>query len=307
LSIVLPAFNEEAVVGTTILALVNLGLTSYEIIVIDDGSTDATARVALAAGARVIRHPYNMGNGAAVKSGIRASRGLVIGFMDADGQHDPRELVGMLPLIAKYHMVIGARQRSTQTDWHRNLANFCYNRIASVITGTEILDLTSGMRIIRREDAQRFVDMLPNTFSYPTTITLAFLRSGRSVAFSPITIRRRVGVSKIRIFRDGSRFFLIILKIAMAYSPFRVFFPISGAVFGLGLLRYGYTYLENGTFTNMSQLLMNSAVIIFMLGLIAEQIASLRLEKGDSLYSVENPDRYKIFESEPPPPLVDGH
>ena len=296
LTVILPAYNEEQAIGETVLKIHELGLKDCEVLVVDDGSSDSTARVALAAGARVVSHPYNIGNGAAVKTGIRSARGCVLVFLDGDGQHDPRDIPRLLAHIPAYHMVVGARTRESDTSWHRDAANFVYNRFASIIANFRIEDLTSGFRVMRASDARRFCDMFPNTFSYPTTSTLAFLRSGRAVKYVPIRVSRRKGRSKIKLLRDGSAFLLIILKIAMSFSPLRVFLPVSVLLFLLGLSRYLYTYLMWHHFTNMSHLLMNSAVIVFMLGLIAEQIASLRLERGDKLFQAGDREQYAAFE-----------
>lgn len=300
LSIIIPAYNEDQVIGKTIEAIYDLdlcghGLSSFEILVVDDGSADRTADVARAAGARVISHPYNIGNGAAVKTGIRSAVGRVLLFMDGDGQHEPKDIPRLLEHISGYHMVVGARSKGSESHAHRNAANFFYNVFASFIAEFPIKDLTSGFRVMRRVDARRFCDMFPNRFSYPTTSTLAFLRSGRSVKYVPIKTRYRVGKSKIRIFSDGFEFLIIIIKIAMSFSPLRIFLPISSFLFFLGLGRYVYTYITYSAFTNMSALLMNSAVIIFMLGLIAEQIASLRLEKSDRLFSLQDEEQYAAF------------
>lgn len=282
-SIIIPAYNEETAIGDTVRAIRALNLPDSEVLVVDDGSSDRTAHVAREAGARVVSHPYNIGNGAAVKTGIRESTGSALVFLDGDGQHDPRDIPRLLSHIDRYHMVIGARARGSQTHLHRNLANRTYNALASFVATFRVEDLTSGFRAIRRTDALRFCDMLPNGFSYPTTITLAFLRSGRSLLYVPIQTRYRVGTSKIRLLSDGFEFLIIIMKIAMTFSPLRIFIPISSFLFFLGLMRYAYTYLLFGNFTNMSHLMINSAVIVFMLGLVAEQIASLRMERGDPL------------------------
>jgi len=284
-SIIIPAFNEAGAIGSTLEKIAKLAIPQSEILVIDDGSSDGTAEVAEQSGARVIRHPYNIGNGAAVKSGIRASKGAVLVFLDGDGQHDPLDIPRLLSHISKFHMVVGARTRGSQTSWHRDLANYVYNSLASFVATFPIKDLTSGFRVMRRADAQRFCDMLPNTFSYPTTSTLAFLRSGRSVTYVPIQTRYRIGKSKIRLIHDGFEFLIIIMKIAMTFSPLRIFIPLSSFLFSLGILRYIYTYVLTHQFTNMSHLMINSSVIVFMLGMIAEQIASLRLERGDHFYS----------------------
>jgi glycosyltransferase involved in cell wall biosynthesis len=290
LSIIIPAFNEESVIRQTIVALLALSLPNTEILVIDDGSTDATAKNATNAGARVISHPYNIGNGAAVKTGIRCSRGQLLCFMDGDGQHDPSDVMRIVPLLSQYHMVVGARQKGSKTHWHRDLANGLYNSLASFVAQHRVEDLTSGFRAMRRADALRFCDMLPNTFSYPTTSTLAFLRSGRSLRYVPIETQYRVGKSKIKLLQDGFEFLVIIMKIIMSFSPLRVFMPVSAFLFFVGLFRYAYTYLSYGAFTNMALLLMNSSVIIFMLGLIAEQVANLRFERGDDIVGVSDGD-----------------
>ncbi len=287
-SIIIPAFNEAGAIGDTIARLKRLPFENSEIIVIDDGSSDDTASVAEAAGARVIRHPYNIGNGAAVKTGIRESRGKVLVFMDGDGQHEPADIPRLLALIGQYHMVVGARSKGSDTHLHRDLANYVYNKLASFVASFKVQDLTSGFRAIRRRDALRFCDMLPNGFSYPTTITLAFLRSGRSLAYIPIQTRHRIGKSKIRLVSDGFEFLIIIMKIAMTFSPLRIFMPMSSFLFFLGLMRYAYTYFTLGQFTNMSHLMINSAVIVFMLGMVAEQVASLRMERGDPLTAGED-------------------
>lgn len=295
ISIIIPAYNEEGAIGDTILRIHDLGLDSYEVVVVDDGSTDTTARVALAAGAKVVSHPYNIGNGAAVKTGIRSAKGLALVFMDGDGQHDPLDIPRLLSQISQYHMVVGARGTESQASPLRAVANSVYNSFASFIANFEIQDLTSGFRVMRREDALRFCDMFPNTFSYPTTSTLAFIRSGRSVRYTPIIAHTRVGKSKINLIHDGFEFLMIITKIGMFFAPMRVFLPISSFLFFLGVGRYIQTYMEYGRFTNMAHLLINSSIIVFMLGLIAEQIASLRLEKGDRLFEAEDQQKYKAF------------
>ncbi len=295
LSIIIPAYNEGRAISDTIKKILALPLPRFELIVVNDGSSDETAEVAATAGARVISHPYNIGNGAAVKTGIRSARGRVLCFLDGDGQHNPSDIPRLLAHIEQYHMVVGARQRGSQTHLHRDIANFVYNKFASVISSFPVEDLTSGFRAMRRADALRFCDMFPNQFSYPTTSTLAFIRSGRAVKYVPIQTNYRIGKSKIRLVKDGIAFLMIILKISMSFSPYRVFLPVSAFTFFLGLCWYTYTYMFFGRFTNMSHLLINSSVIIFMLGLIAEQIASMRLERGDKLFGSEDSAHYAVF------------
>ena len=279
LSIVIPAKNEAAAIGKVVTAALE-AWPDAEVIVVNDGSTDETGEVAAAAGAKVVSHPESLGNGAAVKAGARAAQGELIAFMDGDGQHDPKELDGLLKKLDEgYDMVVGARDSGMHANVGRLFANGLYNGVASMLTGRRIPDLTSGFRVARAKLFKEFLYLLPNGFSYPTTITMAFLRSGYPVTFEPITAARRVGKSHIRPIHDGVRFFIIIFKIATLYSPLKIFLPISGAFFATGLGYYGYTYVTAGRFTNMSLLVFSAAVIIFLIGLISEQITALTYSK----------------------------
>ncbi len=279
ISIVIPAFNEAARLGPLLERIAALALPRLEVVVVDDGSTDDTAEAALQAGAHVVRHPYNIGNGAAVKSGIRAARGRLIVLMDGDGQHRPEDIPKLLAETGRYHMVVGARAKGSKLRLHRYFANHIYNIFASYVTKFRVEDLTSGFRALSRREALRYIDLLPNTFSYPSTLTLAFLRSGLTVKYVPIQTLYRTGESKIRLATDGVRFLLIITKIATLFSPFRVFLPVSAFFFLTGVGYYLYTFITEHRFTNMAALLLTTAVIIFMMGLVSEQIALLRMER----------------------------
>jgi len=280
LSIILPARNE----ASTIAAVVSGARQEYpqaEIIVVDDGSSDETGRLAQDAGAAVVRHPVPLGNGAAIKSGVRAANGSLLVLMDADGQHAASAIASLLQRLEDgYDMAIGARDAGSHASFARRIANGFYNRFASLISGHRILDLTSGFRAARAELFRRFLYLLPNGFSYPTTITMAFLRSGYPVGFVPIAAGKRVGKSHIRPLRDGVRFLAIIFKIATLYSPLKVFLPISALFFATGLGYYAYTYATMGRFTNMSLLVFSASVIIFLIGLISEQITALTYSKS---------------------------
>jgi len=275
LSIVLPAKNEAAAL-TNVLPALRKSLPEAEIIVVDDGSTDDTAEICRQNGVRSLRQPYSMGNGAAIKRGARASSGETIVFMDADGQHDP-SLIDQLTrrLDEGFDMVVGARDWSGQAGVSRGLANALYNWLASRMTGVEVKDLTSGFRAVRADKFREFLYLLPNGFSYPTTCTMAFFRSAYAVAYEPIPVAKRVGKSHIRPLRDGIRFLLIIFKIATLYSPLKLFAPTAVLFFLLGLGHYGYTFVVRHQFTNMSVLLLSASVIIFLIGLISEQITGL--------------------------------
>ena len=281
-SIIIPVFNEAEKLAEMLHRIRALQLAGSEIIVVDDGSTDGSAKIAIETGANVIRHPYNIGNGAAVKSGMRAARGRLLILMDGDGQHNPQDIPRLLAESKDYHMVVGARGKGSKLRFHRYAANLVYNLLASYVTRFRVKDLTSGFRVLSRRDGLRFIDLLPNTFSYPTTLTLAFLRSGLTVKYVPVQSLYRSGQSKISLVTDGIRFLLIITKIATLFSPFRVFLPVSMFFFLAGMTNYISTYMSEHRFTNMSVFLLTTAVIIFMLGLISEQIALLRMERLQS-------------------------
>lgn len=276
ISIILPAKNEAEGLLRTLPALRSL-YPEAEIIVVDDGSTDATAQIGREHGATVLSSPYSMGNGASIKRGARAANGEILVFMDADGQHDPSHIESLLVKLTEgYDMVVGARDSSGQANVHRGLANSFYNWMASQMTGFRILDLTSGFRAARARRFREFLHLLPNGFSYPTTSTMAFFRSAYPVAYVPIPVGKRVGNgSHIRPIKDGIRFLLIIFKIATLYSPLKLFAPIAAGFFLLGLGYYGYTFATMHRFTNMSTLLFSASVIIFLIGLISEQITGL--------------------------------
>ncbi|HQL91242.1 MAG TPA: glycosyltransferase family 2 protein [Syntrophales bacterium] len=285
ISIVLPAFQEEEGISPLLdrigAAMEPLG-RPWEVIVVDDGSTDRTAQRARDKGARVVSHPYNIGNGAAVKTGIREARGRVIVMMDADGQHDPADIPRLLEHVGTHDMVVGARTKESQTSLHRDLANKVYNAFASYVCNRRIEDLTSGFRAVKAHAVRAFLYLLPNTYSYPTTLTLAVVRSGRSLKYVPVTTARRVGRSKIKLLRDGVRFFMIILKIATLFSPMKVFLPVSALMFltgvGYGLVRILYLDTRYGP---TSAMLMTMAVVVFMVGLVSEQVAQLRFDRAE--------------------------
>ena len=276
LSIVIPAKNEARNLQALLPAIREVR-PDAEIVVVDDGSSDDTAEVARTHGARVVRHPYSMGNGAAVKTGARAARGETLVFMDADGQHPPALIPRLLEMLEEgYEMVVGARTAASQAGKRRLAGNYLYNRLASLITGHRILDLTSGFRAVHAERFREFLYLLPNGFSYPTTITMAFFRSGYPVGYVPFHAPNRQGKSHIRLARDGLRFLLIIFRIGTLYSPLKVFFPASVFFFLGGLTLYVRAILTSGPrFTNMSAMLLMSAIVVFLIGLVAEQITTL--------------------------------
>jgi glycosyltransferase involved in cell wall biosynthesis len=281
ISVIIPAKNESPRIARVV-AAVRAVLPAAEVIVVDDGSGDDTAARAVDAGAQVVSHPVSMGNGAAIKTGARRANGDVLVFLDGDGQHPAESIPGLLALLDQgYEMVVGARDRRGQAGVGRSVANRSYNLIASLVTGYPDKDLTSGFRVARAARFREFLYLLPNGFSYPTTITMAFLRSAYPVAYVPVEVAPREGRSHIRPVRDGIRFLLIIFKIATLYSPLKLFVPTSGLFFLAGAGNYVNTFLRDGRFTNMSALLFSASAIIFLIGLISEQITALMFRRHD--------------------------
>lgn len=281
LSIIIPAKNEEQGLQQIIPDLI-ANFPEAELIIVNDGSSDTTAAVTHQTNAIVVPQPYSKGNGAAIKRGARVAKGDIFVFMDADGQHKPEDIHRLLTKLDEgYDMVVGARSRSDQAGIHRATANGFYNRLASWMVGHKVADLTSGFRAVRADKFKQFLYLLPNGFSYPTTITMSFFRAGYSVAYVPIHAPKRIGKSHIRLFKDGARFLLIIFKIGSLYSPLKLFAPISLTFFMTGLGYYVYTYLTIHRFTNMSALLFISAVMVFLIGLISEQITALMYKDSE--------------------------
>jgi len=283
-SIVIPARNEADGLAKVLPQLAQHLPQAAEVIVVDDGSDDGTAAVCAEHGVRVLTHPYPKGNGAAIKTGARAAKGDVIIFMDADGQHKPEDIPQLVEQFNKgYDMVVGARQSGSQAGFHRAAANDIFSRFASWMVMQPIADLTSGFRVVRASRFRQFLYLLPNGFSYPTTITMSFFRAGYSVAYVPIhTPRRSTGASHIHPLKDGLRFLLIIIRIGTLFSPQKLFLPISASFFLTALAYYLYTYTTSGRFTNMSALLFLAAIFTFLIGIVSEQISALHYKNIDA-------------------------
>ncbi|MCG8415342.1 MAG: glycosyltransferase family 2 protein [Pseudomonadales bacterium] len=275
ISIVIPAKNEARNLENFLPRLLKQA-GAAECIVVNDGSTDDTVDVCKEHGVNVISHPYSKGNGAAIKTGARAATGDVIVFLDGDGQHKPEDIPRLLAELDKgFDMVVGARDRASQADSYRALANGIYNSLSSTITGQNILDLTSGFRAVKAERFREFLYLLPNGFSYPTTCTMAFFRAGYSVGYLPIQTEKRLGESHISLLKDGIRFLIIIFKVGSLYSPLKIFLPASAGFFLTGCGYYLYTFFTQGRFTNMSAVLFMTAILVFLIGLVSEQVTTL--------------------------------
>ena len=288
-SMIIPALNEADGLRQLLPNVLAKLLPATQIIVVDDGSVDDTVALCEALGIKVVSHPYSKGNGAAIKTGARAASGDVLIFMDADGQHKPDDIPELLAKFAEgYDMVVGARKSGSHAGTHRAVANDVFSRLASWMVMQNIEDLTSGFRVVNAAKFRQFLYLLPNGFSYPTTITMSFFRAGYGVAYVPIDAPRRIGKSHIQPLRDGVRFLLIIIKIGTLYSPQKLFLPISTAFFFTGLAYYLYTYLSIGRFTNMSALMFISAILTFLIGIVSEQISALHYTDIDTTDHKDN-------------------
>lgn len=275
ISIIIPAKNEEESLKK-LLPVLKSTFNDAEIIVVNDGSTDGTGELCKQSGIKTVNHPYSMGNGAAIKSGARNATRDILVFMDADGQHDPNDIPRLLNKLDEgYCMIVGARSLDSHASFSRRIGNQFYNKLASFMTGFDIEDLTSGFRAAYRKHFIKFLYLLPNGFSYPTTSTMAFFRSGLAVGYVPILAAQRTGKSHIKLLKDGLRFFIIILKIGALFSPMRLFLPVSTGLFITGICYYLYTYISMGRFTNMGAMILLSSLFIFLMGLMAEFISSL--------------------------------
>ncbi|MGV6850775.1 MAG: glycosyltransferase family 2 protein [bacterium] len=277
ISFIIPAKNEERTICSVVEQITELYPDS-EVIVVDDGSTDSTKNLIdqLGGNVRCLSHPVSRGNGSAIKTGARNATGDLLVFMDGDGQHNPAEAQMLLSLLEQgYDMVVGSRSRAGQASWFRHFANTAYNKLASWMSGVRIDDLTSGYRVVKADLFHKILHLLPNGFSYPTTSTMSLLRMGHHVGFCPINVAKRDGKSNISLIKDGIKFFLIIFKIGTLYSPMRLFFPVSLSFFGLGTIYYLYTYMTDGRFTNMGVLLFVTSLLVFLIGLVSEQVTTL--------------------------------
>ena len=279
-TVIVPAFNEEPVIGRVIQdvrTILEAEHIDFEVIVIDDGSYDETSKAAAMAGAIVHRHPYNIGNGAAVKRGIRMATGDIIVMMDGDGQHDARDIPRMLEYMPQYEMVVGARTRESESAWHRNLANRVFNSLATYIAGRKVEDLTSGFRAIDGAIARRIVYLFPNGYSYPSTATITLFHTGHSVKYIPIKAFARIGKSKIKPLRDGMRFLVILARMATLFTPLKLFLPLGGLIFFPGFFYAIIRLIVGKPWTLPIVISITGGLLIFTLGLISEQIALLRL------------------------------
>ena len=279
LSIVIPAFNEEGAVRQTIedirREMERTGVP-HEIIVIDDGSEDRTLEIARATGVMVDTNQVNAGYGASLKRGIRLAQYEYVAIIDADGTYPARYLPQMLALCRTQDMVVGDRGAAMKNvPWARKPAKFILNRFASFLAERRLNDLNSGLRVFRKSELVPFIPLLPQKFSFTTTITLCMACNGKRMIYLPIEYGRRVGKSKIRPV-DFVNFLILVLRMTTLFNPLRVFIPLGLVLIGLGTLKFIYDmWMDNLSESTIFAYL--SALIIWSLGLIADMISRLHL------------------------------
>jgi glycosyltransferase involved in cell wall biosynthesis len=289
-SIVVPAFNEEDVIGSVLQSLIEeCAQDDFEIIVVDDGSTDGTYEIAKSSGVRVIRHPYNKGYGAALKTGARAAKSDLVMIMDSDGQHNPKEISSLLEHSADYDMVVGARRRDSQFPLARRPGKKLMASVANYLARKEIPDLNSGFRVIKKRRLMEFMHILPNSFSFSTTITLAMLKAGYDVKYVPIKSLKREGrKSNVSFLRDGGSAILLIVRTIVLFDPLRVFAPVSAVLFLVGLVFGIYGAVIYRRMPSTSVIILLGSLLIFFFGVLADQVSALRRQMSrDGRWSEE--------------------
>ncbi|MDZ7859562.1 MAG: glycosyltransferase family 2 protein [Candidatus Krumholzibacteriota bacterium] len=278
ISIVIPAYNEEDGLVRALGGLMPMATDKgWEVIVVNDGSSDRTADVVLQHEAKLVSHPYNKGYGASLKTGIRNAAGQIIVIMDSDGQHDAADIEKLLIHMENYEMVVGARSKDVLI---RAPGKKLLSIVANFLTGIKIPDLNSGFRAFYKDTVKSFMHFCPNGFSFSTTITLAFLREGFGVKYIPIEAEARVGrTSSVKFFRDGYKAFLLIIRVIVLFNPLKVFVPASLGLFFLGVLFTLYGIIAFGRAPNTGILIILSSVILFFMGILADQVSSIRRER----------------------------
>ena len=287
ITILIPAYNVEASISNVLEGL-HEWRERAEIIVIDDGSTDRTPEISERAGVRVIRHRINKGYGAALKTGIRAASGDIIVMMDADGEHNVAQVSRLLDAMSGNDMVVGARGKGSHAPLIRRPGKWILSKVANYLAQADIPDLNSGFRAFRKDIAKLFLHILPNGFSFTTTLTLALFKEGYNTAYVPITTTPRVGSpSTVNPIRDGINTLMLIVRIIALFDPIKVFLPTSIALFllgavywiGSGIFRYASHiepafHIPSGAVTAIL-----ASIIVFMFGILADQVSAIRREK----------------------------
>jgi glycosyltransferase involved in cell wall biosynthesis len=280
LSIVIPALNESDAIQAVLEDIhSNFRGLHFEVIVVDDGSTDETGSKASLLGARVIRHAQTKGYGAALKTGIRQARGEYVLTMDADGQHRGSDALRLWQERADNDMVVGQRQGIIHSSLWRMPGKWLLGWLANYLTRQRIPDLNSGMRLFRRATILKYLHICPSGFSFSTTSTMALFNRGCSVAYIPIEVNKRIGKSTVSI-GTGIDTLILILRIAVLFDPLRLFIPISVSIGLVGAVwNIPYFLSGRGIISTGSTMTILTAVLVFGLGLLCDQISQLRLER----------------------------
>lgn len=280
ISIIIPAYNEAGSIGD-VLNMLHDWRERAEIIVVDDASTDRTAEIAQAAGVRVIRHLRRKGYGAGLKTGIRAAAGDIVVMMDADSEHNAEQIARLLDALGDNDMVVGARGKGSHAPLLRRPLKWLLFQVANYLAQTKIPDLNSGFRAVRKGVVKLFLHILPNGFSFSTTLTLALFKEGYNIAYVPITTAPRVGTSTVDPIRDGFNTIMLIIRVIALFDPLRVFLPTSTALFSIGVIYWllDIIYRQHLNVPSGAVMVILASVIVFMFGILADQVSAIRREK----------------------------
>ncbi|MDY0094409.1 MAG: glycosyltransferase family 2 protein [Candidatus Vecturithrix sp.] len=283
MTVIVPVYNEEGAIAQTLDELLpNIENNGWQLIVVNDGSNDGTGQILEHYGnrLRVINHPYNRGYGAALKTGIRAANTELMAICDSDGQHRPEDLMLLYKEASGADIVIGERAPGSRNDLFRVPGKWLLRHAANFIVGRKIADLNSGLRIFRRAFIKKILHLMPEGFSFTSTSTVAAIKMGFLIKFVPIQTRKRIGTSSVRQVRHGFMVLMLILRLAVLFSPLRIFMPISAALTGLGVVYALYVIATvRLTLANGALFCLLAALMIFFFGLVVDQISVMRRER----------------------------
>jgi glycosyltransferase involved in cell wall biosynthesis len=280
ISIIIPAFNEEEVIGSVVQSI-HSAFPDSEIIVVNDGSTDNTAAELSKSGVIILNHDLNRGYGASLKTGARAARRDYVLFCDGDGQHSVEDVRRLMNECDGYDLVVGARKSDSHRPFLRRPGKFVMRKYSEFLAGTKIPDLNSGLRIFKRDTLMRYLHLMPDGFSFSTTSTFTMIKSNRKYKYIPITVQKRIGKSSVRQLKHGPQALMLMLRLAVLFEPLKLFLWIAGILFILSLASLAIDMCSAGGFSDTTVILSIATIIIFMSGLLCDQVSAMRREKHE--------------------------